>query len=94
MSLPNKCSHNTQRIQCNVPPSYLFSIHSNEEFMVAVSCEEHKLSIDKKIRSLQEKNLLPKGKIQVQDIKIVTTNCIKPTEVDYQDVFYNRSPNL
>ena len=94
MVLPNKCSYYTQRIQCNVPPSYLISIHNSEEFLVGVSCEEHKLPIDKKIKLLQEKNLLPKGKIKIQDIKIVTTNCIKGTEKDYEEVLYKRSPNL
>ena len=90
MALPNKCSYSSERIQCNLPPSYLISIHNNGEFLVGMSCEEHQLLIGKKIRMLQEKNLLPKGKIKIQNIKIVTTNCIKGTKDDYEEIFSKR----
>jgi hypothetical protein len=84
MALPNKCSYSSQRIQCNIPPSYLISIDSNEEFLVGMSCEEHQELICKKLMLLQEKNLLPKGKIKIQNTKNVTTNCIKGTKEDYE----------
>ncbi|MFB5598726.1 MAG: hypothetical protein ACE5SW_00665 [Nitrososphaeraceae archaeon] len=90
MALPNRCSYSSQSTQCNIPPSYFISIHSSEEFLVGMSCEEHQLPIGEKIRLLQEKNLLPKGKIGIQNIKIVTTNCIKGTKEDYEEIFYKR----
>lgn len=45
--------------------------------MVGVICSEHKSIVSGRIEQRQENGAIPKGKIRFQDIKMVTTNCMK-----------------
>jgi hypothetical protein len=45
--------------------------------MVGVVCSEHKSIVSERIKQRQEHGLIPKGKIKFQEIKMVTTNCMK-----------------
>jgi hypothetical protein len=45
--------------------------------MVGVICPEHKSLVRGRIEQRQAKGEIPDGKIRFQDIKMVTTNCIK-----------------
>jgi hypothetical protein len=90
LSLPTTCSFLYGNIQCNIPPSYILSIFSNEEYLIGVSCIEHLEPIKYKIQKLQEKKFLPNGKLKVENIKMVSTNCIKGSKQDYEDVFLQR----
>jgi hypothetical protein len=45
--------------------------------MVGVVCSEHKSIVSERIEQRQEHGLIPKGKIKFQEIKMVTTNCMK-----------------
>lgn len=73
-----------------MPPSYIISIQSNDEFLVGMSCEDHYEFIKRKIELLQKTNLLPKGKIKIQNIRMISTNCIKGTKEDYEEVISQR----
>lgn len=73
-----------------MPPSYIISIQSNDEFLVGMSCEDHYEFIKRKIEVLQKTNLLPKGKINIQNIIMISTNCIKGTKEDYEEVISQR----
>ena len=90
MALPNKCSYSSKKIRCNIPPSYIISIQSNDEFLVGMSCEDHHEFMKSKIDLLQKRNLLPRGKIKIQNSKMVSTNCIKGTQEDYEEVISQR----
>jgi hypothetical protein len=45
--------------------------------MVGVTCSEHRNDIKKRVTQHQEKGEIPKGVIRFQDIRIVTTDCVK-----------------
>jgi hypothetical protein len=45
--------------------------------MVGVICSQHKSLIRERIEQHQAKGQIPGGKIRFQDIKMVTTNCMK-----------------
>ncbi len=90
LTLPTTCSFAYQNTQCNLPPSYILSIISNEEDLIGVSCIEHLEPIKYKIKKLQENRFLPNGKIKVENIKMVSTNCIKGSKQDYEDIYLQR----
>lgn len=73
-----------------MPPSYIISIQTDDEFLVGMSCEDHYEFIKRKIELLQKTNLLPKGKINIQNIRMISTNCIKGTKEDYEEVISQR----
>ncbi len=93
LSLPTTCSFSYGNTQCNTPPSYIISILSDEEYLIGVSCIEHLESIKSKIQDLQSHKSIPKGKLKVEDIKMVSTNCIKGSKEDYEDIFLQRLKN-
>ena len=73
-----------------MPPSYIISIKSNEEYFVGMSCEHHYKSFERKIQMLQQRNLLPKGKINIQNSRIISTDCVKCSNEDYEEVIAKR----
>jgi hypothetical protein len=90
LTLPTTCSFSYQNTQCNLPPSYILSIISNEENLIGVSCIEHLEPIKYKIKKLQDNKSLPNGKLKVENIKMVSTNCIKGSKEDYEDIYLQR----
>jgi hypothetical protein len=47
------------------------------EYMVGVTCSEHRNDIIRRVTQHQEKGEIAKGVIRLQDVKIVTTDCVK-----------------
>ena len=45
--------------------------------MVGVICSEHRNDVKSRIKQRQKRGEIPGGNIRFQDIKIVTTNCVK-----------------
>ncbi len=45
--------------------------------MVGVICSEHRNDVRSRIKQRQKRGEIPSGNIRFQDIKIVTTNCVK-----------------
>jgi hypothetical protein len=45
--------------------------------MVGVACSEHRNEVKRHVMQLQNKDEIPNGIIRFQDIKIVTTDCVK-----------------
>ena len=76
--LPKQCSFRTENMSCNYPPSEVISvITEGGEYMVGVVCSQHKSWIGERIEQHQTIGQIPGGKIRFQDIKMVTTNCMK-----------------
>ena len=90
MTLPKKCSFFTQDTQCDIPPSYILSVIENEEYLIGVSCLEHLEAIKFKIKKLQQSKSIPNGRLNIDNIKMVSTNCIKGSPEDYQEVYSKR----
>jgi len=47
------------------------------EYMVGVACSEHRNEVKRYVMQLQNREEIPNGIIRLQDIKIVTTDCVK-----------------
>jgi hypothetical protein len=76
--LPKECSFRTENRPCHYPPSEVISIITESgEYMVGVVCSEHKSIVSERIEQRQEHGAIPNGKIKFQEIKMVTTNCMK-----------------
>jgi hypothetical protein len=90
LTLPKKCSFFTQDTQCDMTPSYILSVIEKEEYLIGVSCLEHLEAIKSKIKKLQQTKSIPNGRLNIDNIKMVSTNCIKGSPEDYQEVYSKR----
>jgi hypothetical protein len=90
LTLPKKCSFFNHNTQCDVPPSYILSVIENEEYLIGVSCLEHLEAIKSKIKKLQQTKSIPNGRLKIDNIKMVSTNCIKGSPEDYEEVYSKR----
>lgn len=90
MILPKKCSFSTDAVQCDIPPSYVLSVIENEEILIGVSCLDHLEPMKSKVRKLQKTKSIPYGRLKIDNIKMVSTNCIKGSTEDYEDVYSSR----
>ena len=55
-----------------------------------MSCLEHLEAIKSKIKKLQQTKSIPNGRLKIDNIKMVSTNCIKGSPEDYQEVYSKR----
>ncbi len=75
--LPNRCSIKDKNGDCPNPPSYLVSItHDSGEFMIGVVCEEHRVSMEKRVIKLQNTGDLLQGIIKFVSLRTVGTDCV------------------
>ena len=80
MTLPRKCSYVDNDSDCHLSPSYIVSIESGDnEYMIAVVCEDHKDQMEARLKGLRNNNLVPQGKLEFQEIRVVVTNCVRGT---------------
>lgn len=62
---------------CNMPPSHIVSILSdNEEYMIGLVCSAHISLMEFKTTAMQNSGEMNKGKIRFQKIKPVMTDCV------------------
>jgi hypothetical protein len=87
MTLPKRCSFRDKRdvlegscskhLDCPLPPSYIVSVTDNEEeYMIAVVCQDHRDQMEKWLNALQSLRKIPLGKTKFQDINLIVTDCI------------------
>lgn len=75
---PKQCSHRSGNVPCRYPPSEVISVVTESgEYMVGVACSEHRNEVKRYVMQLQNREEIPNGIIRLQDIKIVTTDCVK-----------------
>jgi hypothetical protein len=92
--LPQQCSLIVSGDACQLSPSFIVSINAkNDQYMIGVVCKDHMRQMEKQLESLQAIGNVPKGVIQFQPIKIVSTNCIKGTDEDYVEIESKRKYN-
>lgn len=64
--------------QCPNPPRHVVSVASGgDEYMVGVTCAEHKKAVVEKVRRLQEGGRVPDGTIRFAPLRPVGTDCIR-----------------
>lgn len=75
--VPERCSIMTKGRTCNMPPSHIVSILSeNEEYMIGLVCSDHILLMKSKTLSMQKSGKIDNGRIRFQKIKPVMTDCV------------------
>lgn len=61
-----------------MPPEFVISIKGKDgEYMVGVTCDNHKKTFVEKLESLQKLGKVPQGAISFSGLKPVGTNCIR-----------------
>ena len=81
--IPDRCSVKEAEKQCVNPPAFVISvIVGNDEYMVGVTCQKHKVAVTNKLTILQTQDKIPKGKINFSELKPVGTDCIKASPDD------------
>ncbi len=82
--LPEHCSAKVEGEECQLPPSYVISVKSQDgEYMLAVVCDDHKSAFVERLAAMQEANKIPHGTIHFQQIKAVVTDCITHINENY-----------
>lgn len=91
MLLPQHCSAKVDGVECQLVPSYVVSVKSHEgEYMLAVVCDDHKGGIETRLVAMQDDNKIPQGKIHLQPIKTVVTDCVMGINDDYVELELKR----
>jgi hypothetical protein len=89
--LPEHCSAKVDGEECQLAPSYVVSVKSNEgEYMLAVVCGDHKGGIEARLIEMQKENKVPQGRIHFQPVKAVVTDCVMGINEDYVDLELKR----
>jgi hypothetical protein len=90
--LPEHCSAKVDGQECQLAPSYIVSVKSNEgdEYMLAVVCENHKGGIEARLLAMQKESKVPQGKIHFQPVKAVVTDCVMGMNEDYIELELKR----
>lgn len=82
--LPEHCSAKVEGEECQLPPSYVISVKSQDaEYMLAVVCDDHKSALEGRLAAMQEADKIPKGTLHFQRVKAVVTDCITGINEDY-----------
>lgn len=75
---PNRCSVKEKGKDCVNPPEFVISVvEASDEYMVGVTCDNHKDRVSEKLIILQNENKIPKGKIKFSELKSVGTDCVR-----------------
>lgn len=76
--LPDRCSISRAGKRCPGPPEFVVSvIDGSDEYMVGVACGAHRGLIESKATKLQEKGLVPTGRIRLERLRAVGTDCVR-----------------
>jgi hypothetical protein len=75
---PDRCSVKEKGKNCVNPPEFVISVvETSDEYMVGVTCKNHKDRISEKLVILQKDDKIPQGKIKFTQLKAVGTDCIR-----------------
>jgi hypothetical protein len=89
--LPEKCSIKVEGTPCQLPPAFVVSVLAEQdEYMLAVVCDDHKDILGQKFAVLQEQGKVPNGRIKFESVKTVVTDCVVGMNEDYMDIELKR----
>jgi hypothetical protein len=87
MLIPEHCSAKVDGEECQLMPSYVVSIQSQEgEYMLAVVCDEHKNGLEARLIAMQKEGKVPHGGLHFQPIKAVVTDCVTGMKEDFIEI--------
>ena len=76
--IPTRCSVKEKGKDCVNPPEFVISVvEATDEYMVGVTCKNHKDRILEKLVILQQAGKIPQGKIKFSELKAVGTDCVR-----------------
>jgi len=76
--IPTRCSVKEKGKDCVNPPEFVISVvEAADEYMVGVTCKNHKDRILEKLVILQQAGKIPQGKIKFSELKAVGTDCVR-----------------
>jgi len=76
--IPTRCSVKEKGRDCVNPPEFVISVvETADEYMVGVTCKNHKDRILEKLVILQQAGKIPQGKIKFSELKAVGTDCVR-----------------
>jgi hypothetical protein len=88
MALPRRCSYIGNGSDCQLSPSFIVSIESEEgEYMIAAVCQDHRDEMSTKLKNLQHKNTIPKGKTKFQEMTMIGTDCLRGRDDESATLF-------
>ena len=91
MLLPEHCSIKLEGQECQLAPSFVVSVSSQEgEYMLAVVCNDHRTVLEEHLVAMQNAKRIPHGKIIFQPVKMVATDCVMGLNDDYVDLELKR----
>ena len=92
MLLHEHCSAKVDGEDCQLAPSYVVSVQSQEgEYMLAVVCDDHKSGLEVRLIAMQEEGKIPHGRMLFQPVKAVVTDCVRGMYEDYVELELKRS---
>jgi hypothetical protein len=62
----------------------------DEEYMMAVVCDDHRKVLEQRLPAMQKEDKIPKGKLRFQSVRTVGTDCITGLNEDYIDLELKR----
>ena len=91
MLLPEHCSAKVDGEECQLAPSFVVSVQSQEgEYMLAVVCDDHKSGLEARLTAMQQEGRVPQGRIHFQPVKAVVTDCVTGMNEDYIELELKR----
>jgi len=91
--IPEHCSFVSEGTKCPLPPEFIIEVEDetdNCQFMIGLTCSDHRAVLESKFQLLQKNNAIPSGKIRLTNIRIIHTDCIKGTQEDEEEVKIKR----
>jgi len=89
--LPEHCSIKVEGEGCQLPPSFVVSVDSDDgEYMLAVVCEDHRTILEERLMEMQKAEKIRKGKIKFESVRTVVTDCVMGLGEDYVDLELKR----
>jgi hypothetical protein len=76
--------------KCWLAPSYVISVKSDdEEYMIAVVCDDHRRVLEIRLLKMQEAKRIPRGTIHFEPVKPVVTDCVIASNENYIELDQN-----
>jgi len=92
--IPEHCSFVSDGLACRLPPEFIIEVEDktdhNGKFMIGVTCSDHRALLEDRFHLLQNKNVIPSGKISLTNIRIIHTDCVKGNREDEEEVRIKR----
>lgn len=91
--IPENCSFVQNGKSCPLPPQFIVEINdvsTQSKFMIGLACSDHRTILENKFMALQNNGAIPSGKIELSNIKVIHTDCVKGNLEDEEEIKLKR----